>query len=75
MEDPRPVGTDRGPPQYVCALRTWLIEPDRALDWDDLSPHLGRIVTNYGGALLWSNGLSMKVDEVHDNKGNDSHSD
>ena len=32
------------------------------------------IVTNYGGALLWSNGLSMKVDEVHDNKG-DNHSD
>ena len=56
------------------SIRAWLIDTIvRSIGTTCRHTSAG-IVTNYGGALLWSNGLSMKVDEVHDNKG-DNHSD
>jgi G3E family GTPase len=44
-------------PAHGGSVRSWLIEHDRALDWDKLSPRLGTIITDYGAALLRLKGV------------------
>ena len=46
-----------GWPAHGGSIRSWLIEHDRALDWDDLSSRIGRIVAGYGLALLRLKGV------------------
>ena len=44
-------------PAHGASIRSWLFEHDREVDWDVLSPRIGRIVTNYGAALLRLKGV------------------
>ena len=46
-----------GAPAHGGSIRSWLIERDRPLDWDVLSPRIGRIVASYGAALLRLKGI------------------
>ena len=44
-------------PAHGTSIRTWLVEQEGALDWDILSPRIGRIVAGYGSALLRLKGV------------------
>jgi G3E family GTPase len=44
-------------PAHGALIRSWLIEQDGALDWEILSPRIGRIVAGYGAALLRVKGV------------------
>jgi hypothetical protein len=37
---------------YAASIRTWLVEQADRLDWEILSPRIGRIVAGYGSALF-----------------------
>jgi G3E family GTPase len=46
-----------GEPAHGDAIGTWLVEEERPVDWDLLSPRLGEIVSRYGNALLRLKGV------------------
>jgi G3E family GTPase len=46
-----------GEPAHGDAIGTWLIEEERPVDWDLLSPRLGEIVARYGNSLLRLKGV------------------
>jgi G3E family GTPase len=48
-------------PAHGALIRSWLIEHDRALDWNDFSSRLGRIVTSYGATLLRLKGVVWTI--------------
>jgi G3E family GTPase len=51
-------------PAHGASIRSWLIEHDRALDWNDLSPRLGRIVASYGATLLRLKGVIWTIGDA-----------
>jgi G3E family GTPase len=51
-------------PAHGASIRSWLIEHDRAVDWNELSPRLGRIITSYGAALLRLKGVISTVGDA-----------
>jgi G3E family GTPase len=48
-------------PAHGASIRSWLIEHDCALDWNDLSPRLGRIITKHGATLLRVKGVIWTI--------------
>jgi G3E family GTPase len=48
-------------PSHAVSVRTWLVEQEGALDWDILSPQIGRIIENYGSSFLRLKGVIWTI--------------
>jgi G3E family GTPase len=44
-------------PSHAASIGTWLLEQQGALDWDILSPRIGRVIDSHGAALLRLKGV------------------